>query len=101
MQVDLLLVKLDWVLSSDTWGLSFPATIVQPLSRPISDHVPFVINIGTKIPKASCFRFENHWIEHKDFLKIVDLYCCSFLCKCSKVLITKTEIGKAWPEELE
>lgn len=75
MQIDPLLVKLDWVLSSDFWGLPFPATTVQrPLSRPISDHATFVVNIGTKIPKASCFRFENHWAQHRDFLKIVELH---------------------------
>jgi hypothetical protein len=50
---------------SETWLLR---------SRPISDHVPFMINIGTKIPKASSFKFENHWAEHKVFLKIVELH---------------------------
>ena len=71
MQIDPLLIKLDWVFSSDTWGISFPSTTVQPLSRPISDHVPFVINNGTKIPKASCFRFENHWLDREDFITML------------------------------
>ena len=34
---------------------------------------PFVINIGTTIPKAT-FRFENFWADHKDFLKVVELH---------------------------
>lgn len=102
MQIDPLLIKLDWVFSSDTWGLSFPATTVQPLSRPISDHVPFVINIGTKIPKASCFRFENHWVEHKDFLKIVDLHWNSApyfanAAKCLSQRLKQVRMGlKSW-----
>jgi hypothetical protein len=54
--------------------LTYPATNIQPLSRPISDHTPFVINIGTSIPKAATFRFENHWIDHADFLKTVELH---------------------------
>jgi exonuclease III len=73
-QLDPLLVKLDWVFTSTSWNLSYPATNIQPLSRPISDHTPFVINIGTNIPKATVFRFENFWVKHADFLKTVDLH---------------------------
>lgn len=102
MQLDPLLIKLDWVLSSDTWNLTFPATTVQPLSRPISDHIPFVINIGTKIPKAACFRFENYWIEHKDFLKTVELHWNSTLfyanaATCLSQKLKQVRMGlKAW-----
>lgn len=53
MQLDPLLVKLDWVLVSSTWRLTFPATTVLPLSRPTSDHIPYVVNIGSKVPKGS------------------------------------------------
>lgn len=60
MQLDPLLVKLDWVLVSSSWGLSFPSTSVQPLAKPISDHIPFLINIGSKIPRSSHSRFENY-----------------------------------------
>lgn len=74
MQLDPLLVKLDWIFTSPTWTLSYPATYVQPLSRPISDHVPYVLHIGSSIPRSNLFRFENHWTEHGDFLKIVDLH---------------------------
>ena len=70
MQLDPLLVKLDWVFVSSSWGLSYPATTVQPLSKPTSDHLPFVINIGSKIPKSSHFRFENHWIDQPGFLEL-------------------------------
>lgn len=34
MQDDPLLVKLDWVFTSASWTLSFPATFVQPLPSP-------------------------------------------------------------------
>lgn len=60
MQLDPLLVKLDWVLSSASWNLSYPATNIQPLSRPIFDHIPYVISIATKIPKSCIFKFENY-----------------------------------------
>lgn len=60
MQEDPLLVKLDWVLSSSSWGITFPATAIQVLSKPVSDHSPFVISIGTTLPKASRFTFKNY-----------------------------------------
>jgi hypothetical protein len=60
MQSDPLLIKLDWVFTSASWTLSYPATHVQALSRPISDHTPFVVHIGSNIPKSKLFRFENY-----------------------------------------
>lgn len=44
------------------------------MSRPISDHIPFTINIGSKISKASGFRFENFWVDQPDFLPTVELH---------------------------
>ena len=74
MQADPLLVKLDWVFTNSSWTLSHPATFVQPLSRPISDHIPYVLHIGTHIPKGRMFRFENFWVEHPGFMDIVKLH---------------------------
>lgn len=71
MQPDPLLVKLDWVFVSAAWGLSFPATTVQPLSKPLSDHIPYAINIGSKVPRGTGFRFENFWVDQPDFLATV------------------------------
>ena len=44
---------------------------MTPLARPTSDHVPCKISIGTKIPRANVFRFENYWTSHKGFLDTV------------------------------
>lgn len=74
MQAIPLLEKLDWVFTSAAWTTSFPATTVQILGRPTSDHVPYVIKIGTSIPKSNLFRFENFWAEHDDFLAVVDFH---------------------------
>jgi hypothetical protein len=71
MQQDPLLERLDWFFTSGSWTISYPSTIVYPLSRPTSDHVPCVISIGTKIPKAQLFRFENYWLQHSEFKDIV------------------------------
>ena len=50
---------------------SYPNTIVFPLAKPISDHLPCVIKIGTSIPKARVFRFENYWLLHSDSKQVV------------------------------
>lgn len=44
---------------------------MQTLGMPVSDHVPYVIVIGTSIPRANLFRFEA---EFSDFLPTVELH---------------------------
>jgi hypothetical protein len=68
MQSDPLLVQLDWFFTSAAWTLKFPNTLIKPLARPTSDHIPCVVSIGTSIPKAKVFRFENYWIRLPGFL---------------------------------
>ena len=45
--------------------------MVHPMSKPISDHIPCKIMIGTSIPKSTVFRFENFWPDHPGFLETV------------------------------
>jgi hypothetical protein len=71
MQADPLLVQLDWFFTSPAWTIQYPNTLVNPLARPTSDHVPCVITIGTTIPKAQVFRFENHWTRMPGFMDVV------------------------------
>lgn len=47
---------------------------VQVLGRPIYDHSPSVVKIGTTIPKANVFRLENYWIYFPGFLDVVSLH---------------------------
>jgi hypothetical protein len=37
------------------------------LSRITSDHIPYVVLIGTSIPKAKLFRFQNYLVEQPGF----------------------------------
>ena len=78
MQTDPLLIKLDWVFTSSSWALCFPATFVQPLSKPVSDHIPYTVIIGSHIPKSNMFRFENYWVDHPGFLDTINLHWNSF-----------------------
>lgn len=74
MQDDPLLEKHDWVFTSASWSLTFPATKVQTLSRPVSDHIPYTLVIGTVIPKSSWFHFENYWTEFPGFSDMMELH---------------------------
>lgn len=65
------LEQLDWFFTSVNWTTDFPNTMVTPLARPTSDHVPYRISIGTKIPRSNVFRFENYWASHSGFLNTV------------------------------
>jgi hypothetical protein len=87
MQQDPLLVQLDWFFTSTSWTLQFPNTIVNPLAKPVSDHIPCVIDIGTKIPKASIFRFENFWVRQPGFMDIVKNIWDTNVC--AKVITSK------------
>jgi hypothetical protein len=67
MQQSPLLEKLDWVFTSANLTSEFPNTLSFPLSRLGSDHIPIHVQIGTDIPKANLFRFENYWIDFHGF----------------------------------
>jgi hypothetical protein len=71
MQSCPILEQLDWFFTTPNWTLSHPNMQVHPLARPISDHIPCVIKIDTKVPKASVFHFENYWIRRPGFFDVV------------------------------
>jgi hypothetical protein len=73
MQYNALLEKLNWLFTSTSWTLSFPSTKVMPLSRRVSE-IPYVIQIGTCIPKAHGFKFENYWVDFSGFHETVKLH---------------------------
>ena len=71
MQTAPLLEQIDWFFTTPSWTCSFPNTMVLPLARTTSDHVPCVVQIKTTIPKAKVFRFENYWTNLPGFLDCV------------------------------
>ncbi|XP_066344156.1 uncharacterized protein [Miscanthus floridulus] len=66
-----LLERLDWVLTNNSWTLSYPETTSKALIMEVSDHSPLVISISTDIPKAHIFRFENYWLLREGFQDIL------------------------------
>ena len=71
MQNDPLLEQLDWFFTTPSWTYKFPNTVVLPMAKSSSDHVPCRVVIDTVIPKARIFRFENYWVDNPTFLDCV------------------------------
>ena len=71
MQLDPLLEQIDWFLTSLHWTNTYPKTLVKPLGKPVSNHIPCVVTIETKIHHSKLFRFESYWILHPGFMDIV------------------------------
>ena len=63
MQDNPLLEKLDWIFTSTNWTTQLPNTMAIPLAKLSSDHIPIQIQIGTSVPKANIFRFEEYWLD--------------------------------------
>ena len=66
-----LLERLDWFFYSISWTNNFSGTSVSTLTMETSDHVPCLVSVTTDIPKGLVFRFENYWMQHENFLQIV------------------------------
>ena len=71
MQESPLLEQLDWFFTTPTWTGKYPNTMVYPLAKTTSDHVPCVVPISTTIPKAKIFSFENYWADMPGFMECV------------------------------
>jgi hypothetical protein len=71
MQRNPLLEQIDWFFTSVNWTSVYPNTLVLPLSKTTSDHVPCKVVVGTSIPKSQIFRFENFWPDRPGFLDTV------------------------------
>jgi len=72
MQDNPLLEQLDWCFTSSHWISAYPNTLLLPLAKPLSDHLPCVVQIDTAIPKSNLFRFENFWVEQLGFFELVE-----------------------------
>jgi hypothetical protein len=71
MQDKPLLEQLDWCFTSLSWTSSYPNTMMLPLTKTLSNHTPCSVQIGTSIPKAQVFRFDNFLFSQPSFMEIV------------------------------
>jgi len=69
-QSEPLLEQIDWVFTSVNWISVYPNTLLLPMARPTSEHIPCKIQIGPFLkPK---FSDEIFWIEHPVFFILLD-----------------------------
>jgi hypothetical protein len=67
------LVKLDRVMMSKIWEIMFPFVTLTRLSRELSDHNPLIVETDRDIKTNQfTFHFENEWLAHLEFTKIIE-----------------------------
>jgi hypothetical protein len=74
MQSNFLQEKLDWIFTSPSWTLTFSNTLAYAISHATLDHVPYVAQMDSMMPKLSILRFENFWASLPDFLSMVQFF---------------------------
>jgi hypothetical protein len=72
MQEVPLLQQIDWFFTFVAWTSIFPLSLVLPLARITSDHLPYRVQIGTNVPKKNIFRFENYWFNHPGCIEQIE-----------------------------
>jgi hypothetical protein len=72
--------KLDHVLAAIEWEEKYPLTMVQALSRVISDHVPLLLNSGETNTRGSepLFKFECGWLLRDGFIDMIREIWCNY-----------------------
>jgi len=66
------MAALDKIMCTTSFEHNFPLSFVFVKARATSDHVPLILNLGTKgVKKPGLFRFEKWWLEQPDFKDLV------------------------------
>ncbi|CAN6228896.1 unnamed protein product [Urochloa humidicola] len=65
------LVRLDRCFVNHVWETAFPNTTLTSRTRFSSDHVPLMVTASSHVPRSSCFRFENAWMQHEAFRELM------------------------------
>jgi hypothetical protein len=65
--------KLDQILITTEWEEKFPLSMVQALTREVSDHTPLLLNSGepSHIATSPMFKFELGWLLRDGFMDMV------------------------------
>ncbi|WJX47013.1 hypothetical protein P8452_33752 [Trifolium repens] len=64
--------KIDRIFVSEDWLATWANPSLWVLPRSVSDHCPLVVRNNCVDWGPRPFRFNNHWLLHKDFKKVVE-----------------------------
>ena len=53
------------------WDAAFPNSTLSSRTRFASDHVSLLVSASTQIPRSTCFRFENAWLQRPAFASLM------------------------------
>ncbi|XP_026445022.1 uncharacterized protein LOC113345459 [Papaver somniferum] len=71
---DPLLCRLDRCLLCTAFDSKFINATQTALVRTISDHNALLLDLTSCVKNISSFKIENHWLEHPDFIKLVEVW---------------------------
>lgn len=73
-QEDPLLCRLDKFLVCSAFDAGFSNATQTALVRTISDHNALLLDVSPAVKIHHSFKIEDHWLEHPDFVKMVEIW---------------------------
>ena len=70
--------RIDRFLISADWEDHYPDVVQKLLPRPLSNHFPLVLEVGSVVRGKSPFRFENMWSQDEGFVDCIAAWWSSY-----------------------